>query len=146
MPTSAGSYDTLDDGWLVKFVEHRIGDRRVVRLIQKWLTAGVLEDGTPTRSEEETVQGGIISPLLSNIYLHYVFDLWNQRWRGKRARGDVVVVRFADDFVLEFRHRKEAELFLGELRERFTKFGLTLHPEKTRLVEFGRFADRDRQQ
>jgi RNA-directed DNA polymerase len=137
-------FGTLVHGWLVKFVEHRIGDKRVVRLIQKWLAAGVLEDGKRTRSEAGTVQGGSISPLLSNIYLHYVFDLWIERWRRKQAHGDVVVVRFADDFVVGFQHREEAERFLDELRERFAKFGLALHPEKTRLIEFGRFADRDR--
>jgi len=135
-----GFFDTLDHGWLVKFVEHRVADRRVVRLIQKWLNAGVLEDGTRTRSEVGTVQGGSISPLLANLYLHYVFDLWAQRWRKKQARGDVVVVRFADDFVVGFEHREEAEQFLTELRERLAQFGLTLHPDKTRLIEFGRFA------
>jgi len=137
-------FDTLDHGWLVKFIEHRVADRRIVRLIQKWLSAGVLEDGKRTRSEVGTVQGGSISPLLANLYLHYVFDLWAQRWRRKQARGDVVVVRFADDFVVGFEHRKEAERFLAELRERFARFGLELHPDKTRLIEFGRFADRDR--
>jgi len=139
-----GFFDTLDHGWLVKLVEHRVADRRVVRLIQKWLNAGVLEDGTRTRSEVGTVQGGSISPLLANIYLHYVFDLWVQRWRKKQAHGDVVVVRFADDFVVGFEHREEAELFLTELRERFARFGLTLHPDKTRLIEFGRFAAANR--
>jgi RNA-directed DNA polymerase len=135
-----GFFDTLDHGWLVKFIEHRVADRRVVRLIQKWLNAGVLEAGTRTRSEVGTVQGGSISPLLANIYLHYVFDLWTQRWRKTQAHGDVVVVRFADDFVAGFEHREEAERFLTELRERFARFGLTLHPDKTRLIEFGRFA------
>ena len=138
-------FDTLDHGWLVRFVEHRVADRRVVRLIQKWLSAGVLEDGKRTRSEVGTVQGGSVSPLLANVYLHYVFDLWVQRWRKKRAHGDVVVVRFADDFVVGFEHRVEAERFLVELRERFAQFGLELHPDKTRLIEFGRFAERDRQ-
>jgi group II intron reverse transcriptase/maturase len=138
-----GFFDTLNHEWLVKFVEHRVGDRRIVRLIQKWLAAGVLEDGTWTRSEVGAVQGGSISPLLSNIYLHYVFDLWVQRWR-KRTLGDVIVVRYADDFIVGFQHRQEAERFLTELRERFAKFGLTLHPEKTRLIEFGRFAARNR--
>jgi group II intron reverse transcriptase/maturase len=137
-------FDTLDHGWLVKFVEHRVADRRVVRLIQKWLSAGVLEEGKRTRSEMGTVQGGSVSPLLANVYLHYVFDLWVQRWRKKRAYGDVVVVRFADDFVVGFEHRTEAERFLTDLRERFATFGLELHPDKTRLIEFGRFADRDR--
>ena len=139
-----GFFDAIDHAWLVKFIEHRIADRRVVRLIQKWLNAGVLEEGTRTRSEVGTVQGGSISPLLANLYLHYVFDLWVQRWRKKQARGDVVVVRFADDFVVGFEHREEAEQFLAELRERFAKFGLTLHPDKTRLIEFGRFAAANR--
>ena len=139
-----GFFDTLNHEWLVRFVEHRVADRRVVRLIQKWLSAGVLEDGQRTRSEVGTVQGGSISPLLANIYLHYVFDLWVQRWRQTQAHGDVVVVRFADDFVVGFEHREEAERFLTELRERFARFGLTLHPDKTRLIEFGRYADRNR--
>ena len=139
-----GFFDTLDHGWLVTFVEHRVADRRVVRLIQKWLNAGVLEEGQRIRSEVGTVQGGSISPLLANIYLHYVFDLWAQRWRQKQARGDVVLVRFADDFVVGFEHREEAEQFLAELRERFAQFGLTLHPDKTRLIEFGRFAGPNR--
>jgi len=137
-------FDTLVHGWLVKFIEHRVADRRVVRLIQKWLNAGVLEDGKRIRSEVGTVQGGSISPLLANVYLHYVFDLWVQRWREKQARGDVVVVRWADDFVVGFQHRDEAECFLAELRERFAKFGLELHPDKTRLIEFGRFAESNR--
>lgn len=139
-----GFFDTLDHEWLVKFVEHRVADRRIVRLIQKWLNAGVLEDGEWTRSEVGAVQGGSISPLLANIYLHYAFDLWAHRWRKKQARGDVVIVRYADDFVVGFQHRHEAERFLADLRERFAKFGLTLHPDKTRLIEFGRFAGRDR--
>jgi group II intron reverse transcriptase/maturase len=137
-------FDILSHGWLVRFIEHRVADRRVVRLIQKWLNAGVLEDGKRTQSEVGTVQGGSISPLLANVYLHYVFDLWVQRWRTKQARGDVVVVRFADDFVVGFEHQEEAERFEAELRERFARFGLELHPDKTRLIEFGRFADRDR--
>ena len=135
-------FDTLVHGWLVKFIEHRIADRRIVRLIQKWLKAGVLEGGLRTQSEVGTVQGGSISPLLSNIYLHYVFDLWVQQWRKKRASGQVVVVRFADDFIVGFEHWAEAEQFLLELRERFARFGLELHPEKTRLVAFGYKADR----
>jgi RNA-directed DNA polymerase len=138
-------FDTLDHGWLVKLVEHRVADRRVIRLIQKWLSAGVLEDGRRIRSEVGTVQGGSVSPLLANIYLHYVFDLWVRRWRKKQARGEVIVVRFADDFVVGFEHRYEAEQFLAALQQRFAQFGLELHPEKTRLVEFGRWAARDRQ-
>lgn len=139
-----GFFDTLNHEWLVRFLEHRVADRRVVRLIQKWLRAGVLEEGVRSRSAVGTVQGGSISPLLANIYLHYVFDLWVQRWRRTEARGDVVVVRFADDFVVGFEHRPEAERFLADLRERFAQFGLTLHPDKTRLLEFGRYADRNR--
>jgi hypothetical protein len=129
----------------VQFIEHRVADKRIGRLIQKWLNAGVLEDGKRIQSEVGTVQGGSISPLLANIYLHYVFDLWVQRWRQKQARGDVIVVRFADDFAVGFEHRAEAERFLAELRERFAHFGLELHPEKTRLIEFGRFARSNRQ-
>jgi len=139
-------YDTLDHGWLVRFLEHRIADRRVVRLIQKWLNAGVLEEGKRTQSELGTVQGGSISPLLSNLYLHYVFDLWAQRWRQKQAHGDMIIVRFADDFVAGFEHRHEAEQFLAGLRERFAKFGLELHTDKTRIVEFGRLAERNRRE
>ena len=135
-----GFFDAIDHGWLVKFVEHRIADRRVVRLIQKWLNAGVLEDGKRTWSEEGTPQGGSISPLLANVYLHYVFDLWVQRWRRTQAHGDVIVVRYADDIIVGFQHRADAERFLAELRERFAKFRLELHPEKTRLLEFGPFA------
>ena len=138
-------FDTLDHGWLVRFLEHRVGDRRVVRLIQKWLKAGVLEDGRRVRSEVGTVQGGSVSPLLANIYLHYVFDLWVQQWRKTRARGEVVVVRFADDFVVGFQHRKDAERFQAELRERFTRFALELNADKTRLIEFGRFARQNRE-
>src|SRR6266540_2654326 len=135
-----GFFDAIDHGWLVKFVEHRIADRRVVRLIQKWLNAGVLEDGTRTWSETGTPQGGSASPLLANVYLHYVFDLWAQRWRRTQAHGDMIAVRYADDFILGFQHRTDAERFLAELRERFAKFSLELHSEKTRLLEFGPFA------
>jgi RNA-directed DNA polymerase len=138
-------FDTLSHEWLVKFVEHRIADRRMVRLIRKWLKAGVLEDGSRIQKEEGTVQGGSISPLLSNIYLHYVFDLWVHRWRRKEACGDVIVVRFADDWVMGFQYKTDAERFLGELKERFAQFGLELHPEKTRLIEFGRFAAKSRE-
>jgi group II intron reverse transcriptase/maturase len=138
-------FDTLIHEWLVKFLEHRVADRRVIRLVQKWLSAGVLEDGQRTESEVGTVQGGSVSPLLANIYLHYVFDLWVQWWRKKQARGEVVVVRFADDFVVGFEHRHEAEQFLVALKQRFARFGLELHPEKTRLIEFGRFAATNRE-
>ena len=139
-----GFFDTLDHGWLVRFLEHRVADRRVVRLIQKWLRAGVLEEGKRTQSETGTIQGGSVSPLLANIFLHYVFDLWVQRWRKRQAHGDVAVVRFADDFVVGFEHRQDAVQFLAELRDRLGRFGLELHPDKTRLIEFGRFADQNR--
>jgi len=138
-----GYFDAISHEWLVKFVEHRIADRRVVRLIQKWLTAGVLEDGKRTRSEEGTPQGGGISPLLANVYLHYVFDLWVRDWR-RRAKGDVIVVRYADDIIVGFQHEWEARRFWVDLRERFAGFGLKLHPEKTRLIEFGRHAAANR--
>jgi group II intron reverse transcriptase/maturase len=139
-----GFFDAIDRGWLGTFLEHRIADRRVVRLIQKWLNAGVLEDGTRTWSETGTPQGGSISPLLANVYLHYAFDLWAQRWRKTQVRGDMIIVRYADDIIVGFQHRAEAERFLAELRERFAKFGLELHPEKTRLLEFGPFAAENR--
>jgi len=135
-----GFYDAVSHEWLVKFVEHRILDRRVVRHLKKWLNAGVMEDGKRIRSEVGTPQGSSVSPVLANIYLHYVFDLWVQQWRRKRTRGDVIVVRYADDIVVGFQHRSDAEQFLGEMRERFRKFNLELHPDKTRLIEFGRFA------
>jgi RNA-directed DNA polymerase len=135
-----GFFDAIDHGWLTRFVEHRIADRRVVRLIQKWLSAGVLEDGKRMRVEEGTPQGGSASPLLANIYLHYVFDLWVQSWRRTKAHGDVIVVRFADDIVLGFQSKSDAERFRAELVERLRAFRLELHPEKTRLLEFGPFA------
>ena len=137
-------FDTIDHGWLVTFVEHRIADRRVVRLIQKWLNAGVLEEGKRTRAEEGTPQGGRASPLLANLYLHYVFDLWVHAWRQKQARGDGIVVRFADDIVVGFQVKSDAERFWAELAERLRQFRLELHPEKTRLLEFGPFAAEDR--
>jgi group II intron reverse transcriptase/maturase len=139
-----GFFDAINRDWLMKFVEHRIADQRVGRLIRKWLNAGVLEDGVRTYSETGTVQGGSISPLLANIYLHYAFDLWVQWWRKTRATGDVIVVRYADDFIVGFQHQAEAERFMADLRLRFAKFGLELHPDKTRLIEFGRFAAENR--
>ena len=139
-----GFFDSLNWGWLVKFIEHRIADRRVVRLIQKWLNAGVLEDGERRWVEEGTPQGGSASPLLANVYLHYVFDLWVRGWRRKQACGDMVVVRYADDIVLGFQYKSDAERFGKELAERLRKFQLELHPEKTRLLEFGRFAAENR--
>jgi RNA-directed DNA polymerase len=139
-----GFFDAISHEWLIKFIEHRIADRRVVRLIQKWLNAGVLEDGKRIRMEEGTPQGGSASPLLANIYLHYVFDLWAQAWRRKQAHGDVIVVRYADDIVAGFQSEADAKQFRAELAERFRKFGLELHPDKTRLLEFGPFAARNR--
>jgi RNA-directed DNA polymerase len=140
-----GFFDGLSHEWLVKFIEHRIADRRVVRLIQKWLNAGVLENGKRIRVEEGTPQGGSASPLLANVYLHYVFDLWAQAWRQKRAHGDVIVVRFADDIVVGFNSKADADQFRVELTERMEKFNLELHPEKTRLLEFGPHAIDQRQ-
>ena len=137
-------FDKLDRSWLVKFLEHRVGDGRVMRLVKKWLAAGVLEGDEWKATEAGTVQGGSISPLLANVYLHDVFDTWVKRWRRTQAKGDVIVVRFADDFVIGFEHQAEAERFLVELKERFQKFGLELHSEKTRLIEFGRNAAEER--
>jgi len=135
-----GYFDAIDHEWLVKFLEHRIADRRILRLIRKWLAAGVLEDGKMTKSEVGSPQGASVSPLLANIYLHYVFDLWVHDWRKRYAQGDMIVVRYADDTVVGFQQRPDAERFLAELRERMRKFVLELHPEKTRLIEFGRYA------
>jgi RNA-directed DNA polymerase len=139
-----GFFDGISHEWLVKFIEHRIADRRVVRLIQKWLKAGVLEDGKRICVGEGTPQGGSASPLLANIYLHYVFDLWAQAWRRKCAHGDVILVRFADDIVLGFQIQTDAQQFRAELSERTRKFNLELHPEKTRLLEFGPYAAANR--
>jgi RNA-directed DNA polymerase len=138
-------FDEISQEWLVRFLEHRIGDRRIIRLIQKWLKAGILEDGVVTVSDRGTGQGSVISPLLANIYLHYALDLWAVRWRQREATGDMIIVRYADDFIVGFQHESDARRFLGEMRERLQKFALTLHPEKTRLIEFGRFAAERRQ-
>jgi group II intron reverse transcriptase/maturase len=137
-------FTSLDHGWLERFCAHRIGDRRVLQLIQKWLKAGVIEDGNWAESEEGTPQGATASPLLANVYLHYVFDQWVERWRRRQARGDMIVVRYADDFVVGFEHRGDAVKFLAELSERLAKFGLELKAEKTRLIEFGRYAASNR--
>ena len=133
-------FDSVSKDWLVRFVGERIGDKRIIRLIQKWLKAGVLEDGIVTVSETGTGQGSVISRLLANIYLHYVLDLWADRWRRREARGDMVIVRFADDFVVGFEHEADAQRFRDALRQRFEAFSLSLHPDKTRLIEFGRHA------
>src|SRR5262244_3543186 len=139
-----GFFDNLSHEWAIKFIEHRVADRRILRLIQKWLKAGVSEDGQWSETKVGTPQGAVASPLIANVYLHYLFDLWADVWRKKVATGDVIVVRYADDLVVGFQHRTDAERFLREFRERLAKFGLELHPDKTRLIEFGRFAARDR--
>jgi group II intron reverse transcriptase/maturase len=140
----AVSFDSISHEWMRKFVQRRVADRRILRLIQKGLKAGVMEEGEGSKTEKGTPQGAVISPLLANIYLHYVFDLWVHAWRKKHARGDVVVVRYADDTVLGFQAQTEADRFLEDLRERLGKFGLELHPDKTRRIEFGRYAEYNR--
>ena len=137
-------FDSIDHDWLMRFVGHRIGDRRVLRLIRKWLKAGVVEEGVRIPAEKGTPQGAVISPLLANVYLHYAYDLWVRQWRQRHAQGAMIVVRYADDTVVGFENRADAERFLAELRSRLAGFGLDLHPEKTRLVEFGRHAASDR--
>jgi group II intron reverse transcriptase/maturase len=139
-------FNKLDQAWLMKFLEHRIADRRILRLIQKWLKAGVIEDGSWSQTPEGTPQGGSASPFLANVYLHYVLDWWAQTWRSRRARGDMIIVRWADDFVVGFQHQGDAKQFQRDLRERFEKFSLELHADKTRLIEFGRFAAAHRSQ
>src|ERR1700685_4462091 len=140
MRTFVASFDNMNHEWTMKFVEHRVADGRILRLIQKWLKAGVSEDGQWSETKVGTPQGAVVSPLLANVYLHYVFDLWADAWRRKVATGDVIIVRYADDLVMGFQHRAEAVRFLEEFKERLAKFGLELHPEKTRLIEFGRYA------
>jgi group II intron reverse transcriptase/maturase len=133
-------YGTIDHGWMMRFLEHRIADRRMLRLIQKWLAAGVLQDGTWSNTVEGVPQGATISCLLANIYLHYVFDLWSQQWRRRHAHGDMIIVRYADDTVVAFEREQDARRYWTELAERLKTFGLALHPEKTRLLRFGKFA------
>lgn len=137
-------FGSLDHGWLRKFLGHRIADRRVLRLIDKWLGAGVVEDGKWSQTEGGTAQGASASPLLANVYLHYVFDLWAHRWRNRRARGEMIIVRYADDYIVGFQHRDDAQRFLADLRDRLAGFRLELEPSKTRLIEFGRFAAENR--
>ena len=139
-----GFFDTISHKWMVRFIEHKIANERILRLVRKWLRAGVSEDGEWTRTEVGTPQGAVISPLLANIFLHYVLDLWVHSWRRKHAKGDIIIVRYADDFVMGFQHRHEADQFLTALTARLGQFGLALHPEKTRLIEFGRFAAENR--
>ena len=140
-----GFFDNLSHEWALKFIEHRVADRRILRLIRKWLKAGVSEDGQWSESNKGTPQGSVASPLIANVYMHYLFDLWADVWRRKVAKGDVIIVRYADDLVMGFQHRADAERFLREFKERLAKFGLELHPDKTRLIEFGRYAARDRE-
>ena len=139
-------FDEISQEWLVRFLEHRIGDQRIIRLIQKWLKVGILEDGIVTVSDRGTGQGSVISPLLANIYLHYVLDLWAERWRRREATGDMIIVRYADDFIVGFQHEVDARRFLDEMRARLQEFALSLHPDKTRLIEFGRLAATNRKQ
>ena len=137
-------FDNLNRDWLVKFLEHRIGDKRLIRLIIKWLNAGVMEGSDWTDTGRGVPQGAIVSPVLANVYMHYVFDLWAKSWRKRKGKGDMIIVRYADDFVVGFQHRWETENFLNDLRERLARFGLDLHPDKTRHIEFGRFARANR--
>jgi RNA-directed DNA polymerase len=139
-------FGSVSREWLVRFLEHRIGDKRIIRLIQKWLKAGILEDGVVTVDDRGTGQGSVISPLLANIYLHYVFDLWAQRWRQREATGDMIIVRYADDVVVGFEHEDDARRFLDAMRARLEEFALSLHPDKTRLIEFGRLAAANRKE
>src|ERR1700734_3753255 len=138
-------FTEVSQEWVVRFLEHRIGDRRILRLIQKWLRAGVLEEEVVTIEEKGTGQGSVISPLLANVYLHYVFDLWAERWRRREATGDMIMVRYADDIVVGFQHENDARRFWDDMRERLRGFSLSLHPDKTRLIEFGRFAAQNRE-
>ncbi|MBI4164502.1 MAG: hypothetical protein HY508_02075, partial [Acidobacteria bacterium] len=133
-------FDEIDHCWMLRFLEHRIADRRILSLVRKWLKAGVVENGRRVAAERGTPQGTVTSPLLANIYLHYVLDLWAHHWRKQQGGGDVIVVRYADDSAVEFQSEKTASGFLQDMKERFAKFGLALHPDKTRLIEFGRFA------
>jgi hypothetical protein len=142
----ATSFDSVSWEWLVRFLEHRIKDSRMIRLIQKWLKAGVLEKGVVTVSDRGTGQGSVISPLLANVYLHYTFDLWAERWRRREATGDMIIVRYADDLVVGFEHESDARRFWDAMRERLQEFSLSLHPDKTRLIEFGRHAAIKRKQ
>jgi len=139
-----GFFDNLDKSWMIQFMEHRVADPRILQLIRKWLKAGVMEEGQWSEPQTGTAQGSVISPLLANVYLHYSFDLWVNVWRKKRAQGEVVVIRYADDSIAGFQYETDADRFLENLRERLTKFGLELHPDKTRRIEFGRFAEENR--
>jgi RNA-directed DNA polymerase len=138
-------FDEVSKKWLIQFVEHRIGDKRIIRLIQKWLKAGILEDGIVAVSDKGTGQGAVISPILANVYLHYALDLWAERWRKREATGDMIIVRYADDIIVGFEYEADTRRFLEAMRERLGKFALSLHPDKTRLIEFGRHAAANRE-
>jgi group II intron reverse transcriptase/maturase len=138
-------FDQIDQEWLMRFLEHRIGDERILRLVRKWLKAGVLDDGDWSVSDKGTPQGAVVSPLLANVYLHYVFDLWAEQWRRREAKGKMILVRYADDLVAGFEHEADARRFWDAIRARFERFGLELHGDKTRLLEFGRYAVERRQ-
>ena len=140
-------FDTIPRDWLITFLEHRIGDRRVIRLIRKWLNAGVMDGGSWTDAGMGTPQGAVVSPVLANVFLHYVLDLWfDKKWRPNVPDGEAIIVRYADDIVVGFQHKRDAERYLRDVRERLARFGLSLHQDKTRLVEFGRFAVKNRHQ
>ncbi len=143
-PDIRAFFEKLDRQWLVRFLEHRIGDRRIIRLIQKWLRAGVMEEDRWVETTEGTPQGAVVSPTLANVYLHHVYDLWVQQWRQRHATGDMIVVRYADDTIVGFQHQQDAHRFQADLQDRLRQFARELHPEKTRLIEFGRTAERDR--
>jgi RNA-directed DNA polymerase len=133
-------FDTVNQAWLIRFLKHRINDPRMIRLIQKWLKANILEDGIVTINDTGTGQGSVVSPLLANVYLHYVFDLWAKRWRRREASGDMIIVRYADDILVGFRYETDARRFWDAMRERLAEYSLSIHPKKSRLIEFGRFA------
>lgn len=140
-----GFFDAMAHIWIIRFLEHRIADKRILRLVAKWLRVGIVEDGRVTRSEQGAPQGAVISPILANVYLHYVYDLWVHRWRRTTASGDMIVIRYADDMIVGFQHEHEAKAFLDDLRERMRAFELALSPDKTRLIRFGRHAVKQRQ-
>jgi len=140
-----GFFDAMSHSWIVRFLEHRIADKRILRLVAKWLKVGIVEDGRVTRGSRGAPQGAVISPILANVYLHYVYDLWAHRWRQMKASGDMIVVRYADDTIVGFQHEHEAKVFLDDLQERMRAFELALHPDKTRLIRFGRYAAKQRE-